>query len=536
MGVYESMMSPQSMWTMLQQFQNSQNIYGTPPGMEQQPPLPNYTPSPGMQAPIDPGPPQGSFGMDPNQIPDPLKLITMGLLERGGPETNWPMQGGPVTDMMHQELSIPGPMGMGGGSMPNPLGALADALRSGSPAMGGMGAGPRAAGGMEGGGGGLQMPPQFGEGEQPYGTGIEETMFGPQFDQPPGYTEAPPQIPGDPAAAAHEAPSFPFASEESPWPTPEPPPSEPDYPSPMDIISAQYQRDKEMKQQNPMQPSAPEADPFGLWMDDFNEQTEKMYNDAKEANRRGLWLNLAKSFLAEPGDWGQSMSGSMDALNQYNYGKAGLEGIRTDRDKDQMAQAYSYSQIAKNMRPEKLPWGQQKDMALLTGIQDDIDNDVITPEQGRMRAEKVLGAETDIIESGGRIYAVGPDGTTYEAGQEVPPEEVHARSFADKMIQKTTEESIEQEISDVDKRARIAHLVKGGMDPKAAAVLSSSETLFDIMQHGYDGPDLTDRYGIVKEHVEAYRTWLMDRAGTPAGRALVQGYTDEEIVKYFGNK
>ena len=261
-----------------------------------------------------------------------------------------------------------------------------------------------------------------------------------------------------------------------------------------------------------------QPDPFGDWMNDYNAQTEEMVGAAEQANQKALWFNLAKSFLAEPGNWGQSMAGSMDALNQHSFGKASLHQMEADRDRELLEQNLLFSQIGKNQAQatdDPRSWSEKRYDMQEQMIVDGLMSGEYTPARAEAMLMDAKGFKGQAIETPiGPAWALA-DGRVMMFGEFVGDmESFNAMIEEYKYAPEQIREDIKSRVGIAEYQAKVDQLVEGGMERKAAEVMARVSNLAGPVNVGMDARmgavqgSLDDARGNIKQRfIAMYPQW-----------------------------
>ena len=292
-----------------------------------------------------------------------------------------------------------------------------------------------------------------------------------------------------------------------------------------------------------------QPDPFAGWMEDYNAQTEKMVADAEEAHRRGLWLNLGKSFLADPGNWGTSMGGAMDALNQYNYAKAGLSTLEAEREKELLDSTLVYSQIGKNKASadaDPRSWAEKKFDTQLQMIGEGLVSGRYDEAAAQAALESILGMgqEYSVLDGVG-VVGLGPTGEPTLNGKPITSEELGrlTQAAAAAKAQIGPQVKSDRERAETDARIAAIQAKNPNMDSGTAGTYATSKGWrtfadMDVYNKEMENRGMRSTMNSITSSVTTMQKeiidWLERSRGvplTPEQRAMIEGLEDAEIER-----
>jgi hypothetical protein len=292
-----------------------------------------------------------------------------------------------------------------------------------------------------------------------------------------------------------------------------------------------------------------QPDPFAGWMEDYNAQTEKMVADAEEAHRRGLWLNLGKSFLSDPGNWGASMGGAMDALNQYNYAKAGLSTLEAEREKELLDSTLVYSQIGKNKASadaDPRSWAEKKFDTQLQIIGEGLVSGRYDEATAQAALESILGMgqEYSVLDGVG-VIGLGPTGEPTLNGKPITSEELGrlTQAAAAAKAQIGPQVKSDRQRAETEARIRAIQAKNPKMDSGTAGTYASIDgwRIFadmDVYNKEMENRGMSSAMDSITSSVTTMQKeiidWLEQSRGvplTPEQREVIEGLEDAEIER-----
>jgi hypothetical protein len=280
-----------------------------------------------------------------------------------------------------------------------------------------------------------------------------------------------------------------------------------------------------------------QADPFGEWMSSYDEQTDTLAKSVADANKRAMFLNIGASLLGNIEDPGQAGAQALQHMGSYYQGKAGIEGLRADREDNKMDQSVKFSQYAKNLssaQDDNRSWSEKRFDMQVANIMSGLDSGLYGPEEAHMMFEQALGANYRPVEIGNSTYMMSPTGKVLVNGKWIDPSEAGNMRQTVEFGEAAASNAFEDAQAEAQRNAKIDYLMNThGISRAVAGMYVGNPMMWDKFGEGYVPPNQGELMEAGMAPVEEIRAWLLSQAQSQKERDLITNASPEQIEEHF---